>query len=259
MRIARFIWHNGIQYGAVEGNEVRALWGDPFGPDGAAGLRVGAAVAPLSAVHLLAPCAPSKIFLVGRNYAAHIKELAHDVPTEPLISQKSVTGIVGPDAAVVHPGRLSQRVDYEGELAVVIGRTCHRVEGSEALSYVLGYTCANDVTARDLQERDGQWIRAKGFDTFCPLGPWIETKLDPNNVRVTTRLNGQVKQDARTDSMLFPVARVISHVSQFVTLLPGDVLLTGTPEGVGPMQPGDAVEVEVEGIGVLRNRIVAEE
>jgi 2-keto-4-pentenoate hydratase/2-oxohepta-3-ene-1,7-dioic acid hydratase in catechol pathway len=259
MRIARFIWHNGIRYGAIQGSEVHALSGDPFGPDGAAGLRVGALVAPLSAVQLLAPCAPSKVFLVGRNYGGHIREMKREVPTEPIISQKPITAVVGPDAAIVHPARLSQEVHYEGELAVVIGRTCHRVEGSEALSYVLGYTCANDVTARDLQNRDGQWVRAKGFDTFGPLGPWIETQLDPNDVRLTTRLNGEIKQDARTDSMLFPVARVISHISQFATLIPGDVILTGTPEGVGTVQSGDVVEVEVEGIGVLRNRVIAED
>lgn len=259
MRIARFIWHNGIRYGAIQGNDVHTLSGDPFGPDGAAGLRVGARIASLDAVQLLAPCDPSKVFLVGRNYSGHIRELKKEVPTEPLISQKPITAVIGPDAAILHPARLSQDVQYEGELAVIIGRTCYRVEGSEALSYVLGYTCANDVTARDLQVRDGQWVRAKGFDTFGPLGPWIETQLDPNTARLTTRVNGDVKQDDRTDAMLFPVARVISHVSQFVTLLPGDVILTGTPEGVGPIQPGDAVEVEVEGIGVLRNRVVAED
>jgi 2-keto-4-pentenoate hydratase/2-oxohepta-3-ene-1,7-dioic acid hydratase in catechol pathway len=175
-----------------------------------------------------------------------------------MISQKSVASVIGPEAAIVHPGRLSQDVQFEGELAVIIGRLCHQVEGPEALHYVLGYTCANDVTARDLQARDGQWTRAKGFDTFCPLGPWIETDLDPNDVRISTRLNGEVKQDGLTETMLFPVARLLSHVSQFVTLAPGDVLLTGTPAGVGPMQPGDVVEVEIERIGTLRNRVVAE-
>ncbi|HEY7833644.1 MAG TPA: fumarylacetoacetate hydrolase family protein [Ktedonobacterales bacterium] len=259
MRIARFIWHNAIRYGVVDALEMRALHGDPFGYEGVAGLRAGAVLAPLAAVQVLAPCAPGKVFLVGRNYAKHVQELAHEIPTEPLISQKPITGVVGPEAAIVHPGRLSQNVHYEGELAVVIGRTCHRVEGEHALEYVLGYTCANDVTARDLQERDGQWTRAKGFDTFCPLGPWIETRLDPSDLRITTRLNGEVKQDGTTDTMLFPVARLISHVSQFVTLAPGDVLLTGTPEGVGPMQPGDTVEVEISGIGVLRNHLVAED
>jgi 2-keto-4-pentenoate hydratase/2-oxohepta-3-ene-1,7-dioic acid hydratase in catechol pathway len=259
MRIARFIWHNAIRHGVVQGYDMHALQGDPFGPDGAAGVRVGAVLAPLTAVQLLAPCAPSKVFLVGRNYAAHARELGNEVPTEPLISQKPRTSVIGPEAAIVYPTRLSQDVQHEGELAVVIGRTCHRVEGPEALSYVLGYTCALDVTARDLQQRDGQWTRAKGFDTFCPLGPWIETELDPNDLRLTTRLNGEIRQDARTDTMLFPVARLISHVSQFATLAPGDVLLTGTPEGVGPMQPGDSIEVEIERIGVLSNRIVAEE
>ncbi|HEV2238127.1 MAG TPA: fumarylacetoacetate hydrolase family protein [Ktedonobacterales bacterium] len=258
MRLARFIWHNAIRTGVIEGNEVRALTGDPYGPDGAAGVRAGAVLAPLAAVRLLAPCVPSKVFIVGRNYAAHVRELAHEVPTEPLISQKPVTAVIGPEAAIVYPARLSQNVHYEGELAVVIGRTCHQVEGEDAQGYVLGYTCANDVTARDLQERDGQWVRAKGFDTFCPLGPWIETKLDPNDLRLTTRVNGAVKQDARTDTMLFPVARVISHLSQFATLAPGDVILTGTPEGVGPLQVGDSVEVELQGIGVLRNHLVAE-
>jgi 2-keto-4-pentenoate hydratase/2-oxohepta-3-ene-1,7-dioic acid hydratase in catechol pathway len=259
MRIARFIWHNAIRHGVVEGNEIRAVTGDPFGPEGVAALRLGASLAPLAAVTLLAPCRPAKIFLVGRNYAAHAKELAHEVPAEPLISQKPPSGVIGPEASIVHPARLSQDVQFEGELAVVIGRLCHRVEGAEALGHVLGYTCANDVTARDLQNRDGQWTRAKGFDTFCPLGPWIETDLDPNDLRITTRLNGEVKQDARTETLLFPVARLISHVSQFVTLAPGDVLLTGTPAGVASMQPGDVVEVEIEGIGVLRNRVVAED
>lgn len=258
MRIARFIWHNAVRYGMVEGNEIRALTGDPFGPEGAAGLHRGAALAPLSAVQLLAPCAPKTILLVGRNYAAHIQELAHEVPAEPLISQKPTTGVIGPEAAIVHPTRLSQDVQFEGELAVVMGRLCHGVEGAEALDYVLGYTCANDVTARDLQSRDGQWTRAKGFDTFCPLGPWIETELDPNDLRITTRLNGELQQDARTETMLFPVARLVSHISQFVTLAPGDVVLTGTPAGVAAMQPGDVVEVEVERIGILRNRVVAE-
>jgi 2-keto-4-pentenoate hydratase/2-oxohepta-3-ene-1,7-dioic acid hydratase in catechol pathway len=259
MRIARFIWHNGIRHGVIQGRQIHAVAGDPYGPDGAAGLRIGASVAPLDAVQLLAPCTPSKVFLVGRNYEEHIKELKHDVPTEPLISQKSITSIIGPEAAIVHPARLSHDVHYEGELAVVIGRTCHRAAEEEALGYLLGYTCANDVTARDLQNRDGQWTRSKGFDTFCPLGPWIETELDPANLRVTTRLNGAVKQDARTEIMLFGVGRIISHVSQFATLIPGDVILTGTPAGVGPMQPGDQVEVEVEGIGVLRNRVIAED
>ncbi len=259
MRIARFIWHNGIRQGVVQGDAVHALSGNPFGPDGSAGLRVGSVVAPLAAVQLLAPCAPAKVFLVGRNYGEHIKEMANEVPPEPMISQKPITSVIGPGAAIVHPARLSRDVQYEGELAAVIGRTCHRVAEAGALDYVLGYTCANDVTARDLQHRDGQWVRAKGFDTFCPLGPWLETELDPSNLRVTTRLNGAIKQDARTDTMLFSVARVISHVSQFATLVPGDVILTGTPGGVGPMTPGDTVEVEIEGIGTLRNPILAEE
>ena len=207
---------------------------------------------------LVAPVEPRKIVCIGRNYLAHAKELGNEVPENPLIFLKPASAIVGPDEAIVLP-RYSKRVEHEGELGLVVGKRCsHLGDEEDSLSYLLGYTCVNDVTARDLQKADVQFTRAKGFDTFCPLGPWIETKLDPNDLHISTRVNGATKQDARTDAMLFPVARIVSHISQFATLAPGDVILTGTPEGVGPLQVGDTVEVELEGIGVLRNHLVAE-
>jgi 2-keto-4-pentenoate hydratase/2-oxohepta-3-ene-1,7-dioic acid hydratase in catechol pathway len=198
---------------------------------------------------------PSKIVAVGRNYLAHAQELGHPVPTEPLIFLKPPSAIVGDEDDVVYP-RASQRVDHEAELAVVIGRRCKDVMQGDAFDYVRGYTCANDVTARDLQESDDQWTRAKGFDTFCPLGPAIVESLDPSALRVVARVNGEVRQDGRTSDMLFPVPALVAYISSVMTLEPDDVILTGTPPGVGPVRRGDVMEVEVEGIGVLRNRVV---
>jgi 2-keto-4-pentenoate hydratase/2-oxohepta-3-ene-1,7-dioic acid hydratase in catechol pathway len=198
---------------------------------------------------------PSKIVAVGRNYLAHAQELGHPVPTEPLIFLKPPSAIVGDEADVVYP-RASARVDHEAELAVVMGRHCKDVSEGAALDYVRGYTCANDVTARDLQESDEQWTRAKGFDTFCPLGPRVVKDLDPSSLRVIGRVNGEVRQDASTSDMLFPVPALVAYISAVMTLEPDDVILTGTPPGIGPLQRGDLVEVEVEGIGVLRNRVV---
>jgi 2-keto-4-pentenoate hydratase/2-oxohepta-3-ene-1,7-dioic acid hydratase in catechol pathway len=198
---------------------------------------------------------PSKIVAVGRNYLAHAQELGHPVPTEPLIFLKPPSAIVGDEADVVYP-RASARVDHEAELAVVMGRRCKNVNESDALDYVRGYTCANDVTARDLQESDEQWTRAKGFDTFCPLGPRLIEDLDPASLRVAARVNGEVRQAGHTSDMLFSVPALIAYISSVMTLEPDDVILTGTPPGVGPVQRGDIMEVEVEGIGVLRNRVV---
>jgi 2-keto-4-pentenoate hydratase/2-oxohepta-3-ene-1,7-dioic acid hydratase in catechol pathway len=198
---------------------------------------------------------PSKIVAVGRNYLAHAQELGHPVPTEPLIFLKPPSAIVGDEADVVYP-RASARVDHEAELAVVMGRHCKDVSEGDALDYVRGYTCANDVTARDLQESDEQWTRAKGFDTFCPLGPWVVEELDPSSLRVSARVNGEVRQEGNTSDMLFPVPALVAYVSSVMTLEPDDVILTGTPPGVGPVRRGDIMEVEVEGIGVLRNRVV---
>jgi 2-keto-4-pentenoate hydratase/2-oxohepta-3-ene-1,7-dioic acid hydratase in catechol pathway len=213
-------------------------------------------VAGLDEVTLLAPCQPSKIVAVGQNYAAHVAELGSSVPSEPILFLKPPTTVVGPGAAIAYPRHLSEQVDYEAELAVVIGRQAYRVRSENADEYILGYTCANDVTARDLQRRDGQWTRSKGFDTFCPLGPWIVAGLDASDLAVRCRVNGELRQDGSTRDMIFGVKDLVAAISAVMTLLPDDVILTGTPSGIGPLQPGDHVAVEVEGIGVLENHVI---
>jgi 2-keto-4-pentenoate hydratase/2-oxohepta-3-ene-1,7-dioic acid hydratase in catechol pathway len=210
----------------------------------------------LDDARLLAPVIPrSKVVGVGRNYAEHAAELGNEVPKEPLVFLMPNTSVIGPGDPIQLPEQ-SQEVHYEGELAVVIGRLCREVPLGRVAEVVLGYTVANDVTARDLQKRDGQWWRAKGFDTFCPLGPYLVTGLDPADLRLTTRLDGETVQDGRTAQMIFDVAALVSFVSTAMTLLPGDVILTGTPAGVGPLAAGQRVEVEIEGIGVLSNPVV---
>jgi 2-keto-4-pentenoate hydratase/2-oxohepta-3-ene-1,7-dioic acid hydratase in catechol pathway len=252
MRLVRFRFGDRIATGAVEAGSdtIRVLAGTFFENPVPTGEEV-----PLDDVRLLAPVLPSKVVGVGRNYPAHATELGNQVPEEPLVFLKPSTSVSGPGDPIPMPP-ISTRVDYEGELAVVVGRIARDVRAEEAHRWVLGYACANDVTLRDLQERDGQWTRAKGFDGSCPLGPWIETGLDPNDVRIETRVNGETRQHATTAEMAFGVATLIEFVTSFMTLLPGDVVLTGTPEGVGPLSPGDRVEVEVEGIGVLSNTVV---
>jgi 2-keto-4-pentenoate hydratase/2-oxohepta-3-ene-1,7-dioic acid hydratase in catechol pathway len=207
-------------------------------------------------VDLLAPCEPTKIVAVGRNYAAHAAEDGSEVLAEPLPFLKPPSAVIGPGEAIVYPEHLSQWVEHEAELAVVIGRRARRVSREEALSFVLGYTCGNDLTARDLQRRDGQWSRSKSIDTFCPLGPWIENDLDISDLVIRCVVHGEVRQDGRTRHMVFPVDELIAYVSAVMTLEPGDVLLTGTPAGVGPVLPGDRVTVEIEGIGMLENEVV---
>ncbi len=197
---------------------------------------------------------PSKIIGIGVNYRAHAAEMGKTPPDEPLAFMKAPSAIIADGEAIVRP-RGYDRVDYEAELAVVIGKRARRVAAADALDYVLGYTCVNDVTVRDLQKRDGQWTRAKGFDTFCPIGPCIRAGLDPTNLHVGSRLNGEVRQDSSTSDLIFPVARLIEHVAAVMTLEVGDVITTGTPSGVGPLTPGDVIEVQVEGIGVLRNPV----
>jgi len=251
VKIVRFTQDSEPKYGLIEDNEVYAIEGDVFG-DFERGERVGT----LPEMRLLAPCEPTKIVAVGRNYAEHAAEMQSQVPTEPLVFLKPPSAVIGPGAAIVYPP-ISQRVDYEAELAVVIGRRARNVPANEALDFVLGYTCGNDVTARDLQRKDGQWTRSKSFDTFCPLGPWIVTSLDASDLPIESRVNGAVKQRSRTSQMIFPVAELIRHITQVMTLEPGDVILTGTPAGIGPLQPGDRVEVEIEGIGVLENTVVS--
>ena len=204
---------------------------------------------------------PSKIICVGRNYAAHAKELGNEVPTEPLLFLKAPTSLVLPNSADGKPAAIvlppqSQRVEHEGELAIIIGKKCKDLgEDDNASNYVLGYTCLNDVTARDLQKKDVQFTRAKSFDTFCPVGPWIETDLDVSDLRVVTRVNGEIRQDGRTRDMVFSPEFLVRYISQMMTLLPGDLIATGTPEGVGPLHSGDVCEVEIEGIGTLQNQV----
>ncbi|HYJ61340.1 MAG TPA: fumarylacetoacetate hydrolase family protein [Actinomycetota bacterium] len=253
MRLLRFRHGDRIAHGAVPAGEdvVRVLAGTFFTDPTPTGEELA-----LDDVLLLAPILPSKVVCVGKNYAAHAAEFGMEVPEEPLLFLKPSTAVMGPgDAIRLLP--ISRRVDYEGELAVVIGRIARDVAAEEAFKVILGYTCANDVTLRDLQKTDDQWTRAKGFDGSCPLGPWIETDVDPNDVVVETRLNGETRQHASTTDLAFGVATLIEYVTTFMTLLPGDVLLTGTPEGVGALAAGDEVEVEVEGVGVLRNEVIS--
>jgi len=257
MRIARFAGDDDPRFGVIGDDNgvptIAVLNGDPL----YAGLNLSGQKIPLADVRLLAPVIPrSKVVCVGKNYLKHAVEMGSEVPDEPLIFLKPNTSVIGPGEPIFYPEQ-SSNVHFEGELAVVIGRICRDVPAEDAAKVIFGYTVANDVTARDLQASDGQWARAKGFDTFCPLGPWIETDLDPSDLRVTTELNGDLLQDGRTSEMVFTVPDVIAYVSSFMTLLPGDVILTGTPEGVGPMQVGDAVSVSVEGIGTLTNQVVS--
>jgi 2-keto-4-pentenoate hydratase/2-oxohepta-3-ene-1,7-dioic acid hydratase in catechol pathway len=211
---------------------------------------------PLESLRLLAPVLPGKIICVGRNYVAHAKEHDAEVPEVPLLFLKPPSSVIGPGDTIQIPPQ-SQRVEHEGELAVVIGRRGRWISAEEAYEYVLGYTIANDVTARDLQFRDGQWTRGKGFDTFCPIGPWIETEFDPADALVTCHVNGEMRQMASTRDMVFSVRQLIAFASSIMTLEPGDLLLTGTPAGVGELLPGDVVEVAVEGLGTLRNPVAA--
>lgn len=250
MKIVRFALAGETRYGLVEEDVVYAIAGDVFGA-----FERGAQVSTLSEVQLLAPCTPTKIVALGLNYAAHAAEAHREVPDEPLIFLKPPSSIIGSGQTIIYPS-ISQRVGFEAELAAVIGRRARNVSADEALSCVLGYTCGNDVTARDLQRKDGQWTRSKSFDTFCPLGPWIVTDVDPSDLAIESRVNGEVRQHSRTSDMIFAVAESIRCVAQVMTLEPGDVILTGTPAGVGLLQRGDRVEVEIEGIGVLENTVV---
>ncbi|GAA4433151.1 fumarylacetoacetate hydrolase family protein [Actinokineospora soli] len=255
MRIARIAHPEGVAFVAVEGSGddlTAAEIADqhPFGPHTFTGRRW-----PLADVRLLAPMLPPKIVCIGKNYADHAAEMGGEAPANPVIFMKPSTAVVGPSAAVKLPAD-SARVDFEGELAVVMGpRPVRDVPASRALEFVFGYTIANDVTARDQQHADGQWTRAKSHDTFCPLGPWIETELDPSDLAVRTELDGQVKQDGRTSALIHDVPKVIEWISRVMTLLPGDVILTGTPAGVGPMRAGQTVSVTIEGIGTLTNSV----
>jgi 2-keto-4-pentenoate hydratase/2-oxohepta-3-ene-1,7-dioic acid hydratase in catechol pathway len=250
MRIARFSYGEGVAFGVVEGDHVVPIAGHPFAPIERTEIALESAD-----VRFIAPVLPSKVVAIGKNYASHAAEMGGEVPERPLIFLKPSTAVIGPGEAIASPVS-SQRVDFEGELAVVISRLCRDVPAERAMDVVLGYTCANDVTARDQQKTDGQWSRAKGYDTFCPLGPWIETEVDPGDLAITTKLNGETKQDSRTSMIVHKIPDLIAYITSCMTLLPGDVILTGTPDGIGPMQVGDEVTVEIEGIGALTNRVV---
>ena len=253
MRLARYSLDGQVRFGAVEGTEVLELPGHPFGAAGES-LTTTGVCHDLDDVRLLAPVIPSKVVGIGRNYRDHAAEMGADVPDRPLIFLKPTTSLIGPDDPIVLPPE-SALVHHEAELAVVIGRLCRRVPAEQALEVVFGYTCANDVTARDLQRLDAQWTRAKGFDTFCPLGPWIDTELDPSDVVVECEVNGVTTQQASTRDLIHAVPSLIEAVSAVMTLLPGDVILTGTPAGVGPLVAGDEVAVTVSGLGTLVNPV----
>jgi len=266
MKYCRFQFNGQAQYGLVEpvaGRDsiVRILLTPPEEADGdMESLRTRKIEAiPLEQAALLPPVRPSKIVCVGRNYREHAAELGHDVPTEPLIFLKATSALLPPGGTVRRP-KISQRVDYEGELGVVIGKTCHQpAPDADIRQYILGYTCVNDVTARDLQNKDNQWSRAKGFDTFCPVGPLVSDEIDPwAGVAVGTRVNGEVRQQGNTRDFIFALDVVIRYIAQAMTLFPGDLIPSGTPSGVGPLVAGDVVEVSVEGVGTLRNSIVDE-
>jgi len=252
VKIARFSHQDAIRYGIVDDGELVVLSADPM----FAGFETTGERVPLADVALLAPVIPrSKVVCVGKNYHDHAAEMGGEAPAEPLLFLKPNTSVIGPGDVIVRPTALSAQTDYEGELAVVIGRIAKNVPAERASEYVFGYTVANDVTARDLQRADGQWTRAKGFDTFCPVGPVIETEIDPETTTVTTRVNGDVRQQGAVSDMIHSIGEIIAYASSVFTLLPGDLILTGTPAGVGPFVAGDVVEVEVSGIGVLRNTV----
>jgi 2-keto-4-pentenoate hydratase/2-oxohepta-3-ene-1,7-dioic acid hydratase in catechol pathway len=253
VKIARFSTGGDPRYGILDDDELVVLSGDPM----FSGFDTTAERIPVAGVRLLAPVIPrSKVVAVGRNYREHAAELGNEVPAEPLIFLKPNTSVIGPGDAIVLP-KQSAQVEYEGELAVIIGSIAKNVSRADADSVIFGYTMANDVTARDLQKTDGQWTRAKGFDTFCPLGPIIETEFTVAGGTIETLLNGEVKQSGRFDDMVFPVDEIIEYVSSVFTLLPGDVILTGTPSGIGRIADGDSVEVRVPGLGTLRNPVRA--
>lgn len=249
MRFVRFE-SNGIEsYGEVKENVVCRIEGDIFGEYRVTGERFE-----MQQIKLLAPCKPSKIVAVGINYRDHATEMKHDLPEAPVIFIKPSTAVIGPEEKIIRP-KMSQRVDYEAELALVIGKQAKDVEAEEAFDYVLGATCFNDVTARDLQQKDGQWTRAKSFDTFAPMGPFIVTGADYNNIDIELVLNGETKQKSNTSYFINKAHEIVSFISKIMTLYPGDVIATGTPSGVGPMSKGDVVEVRLQGIGVLRNYV----
>jgi 2-keto-4-pentenoate hydratase/2-oxohepta-3-ene-1,7-dioic acid hydratase in catechol pathway len=250
VKIVRFSHGGKAEYGVHDGDMIRSIVDGPFEE-----INFTQNYFRPTDMRLLPPCLPSKIIALGVNYRSHGEEMKSSIPAEPLIFIKPSTSVIGTEDKIIYP-ESSERVDYEGELGVVIKKVARDIPKEQAADYILGYTCVNDVTARDLQAKDKQWARAKGFDTFCPIGPCIETELDPSDLALETVLNGEIKQQTRTSQLIFDVATLVSFISHVMTLLPGDVIATGTPSGIGPMQPGDIVEIKIEGIGTLRNYVV---
>jgi 2-keto-4-pentenoate hydratase/2-oxohepta-3-ene-1,7-dioic acid hydratase in catechol pathway len=253
MKLIRYqVKNEPIQYGWVNISKVGTLAGSPFGE-----FQRSEASIPLESVRLFAPILPGKIICVGRNYAEHVKETSAEIPTTPLLFLKPPSSVIGPEQTIYLPPQ-SQQVDHEAELVVVIGKQGRWIQPSEAANYIYGYTVGNDVTARDLQRKDGQWTRSKGFDTFCPLGPWVETEFTPVDAMITCHVNGELRQMASTRDMIFHIDQLIAFISSIMTLEVGDIIMTGTPAGISPLHAGDVVEAAIDGIGKLRN-IVAEE
>lgn len=249
MKIARFLYKKEMRWGGVQDSLIVPFRQQPY-----KSTRLTHQKIPLNKVKLLPPVAPSKVILVGLNYKDHAQELGMKVPKTPLIFFKPNTSVIGHRQPITYPQGV-KRLDYEAELAVVIAKTARFIREQEVSKYIFGYTCLNDVTARDLQKKDIQWTRAKSFNTFCPLGPWVETKLNPANLKIKLLLNGRLKQNSSTANFIFSVEKLVSFISKIMTLLPGDIISTGTPPGVGKMKRGDIVEVEIEGIGRLSNRV----
>ncbi|GAB6077031.1 fumarylacetoacetate hydrolase family protein [Desulfurobacterium crinifex] len=256
MKIGRFKVGERTIFGIIQGKEIIPLK-EKRVTDLMESITLTEEVLSFSDVKFLSPTRPSKIVAVGLNYKAHAEEMGKPLPEEPLLFMKPSTAVIANKMRIFLP-EMSERVDYEGELAVVIGRKCRKVTPEEAPDYILGYSCFNDVTARDFQQKDGQYTRAKSFDTFAPYGPWISTSVDPLDLKITTRVNGEVRQEGKTSDMIFSPFELVSFISQIMTLLPGDVIVTGTPPGIGPLDDGDRVEVEIEGIGTLINYAVRE-
>jgi len=253
MKIVRYKDGASIKWGVIEEDLVREMEGSPFHP-----FRLSTTSKKLEEVKLLAPCLPSKIVALGLNYRDHAEEVKLPIPEKPLLFLKPSTSVIGPGDGIVHP-KMSKRVDYEAELAVVIGKEAKAVPEGKANEYILGYTCLNDVTARDLQPKDGQWTLSKSFDTFAPIGPWIVTDIDPSQLDISTYLNGERRQHSNTKHLIFGPHPLVSFISHVMTLLPGDVIATGTPSGIGRMKVGDRVEVVIQGIGTLANTVISEE
>lgn len=253
MKIVRYQEGSSVKWGVIEESMVREMDGNPFGH-----FHLSSKAKKVEEVKLLAPCLPSKIVALGLNYRDHAEEVKLPLPEKPLLFMKPSTSVIGPGDGIVHP-KMSKRVDYEAELAVVIGKEARAVSEEKANDYILGYTCLNDVTARDLQPKEGQWTLSKSFDTFAPIGPWIVTDIDPHELEIATYLNGERRQHSNTKNLIFGPRQLVSFISQVMTLLPGDVIATGTPSGIGRMVVGDKVDVVIEGIGTLTNTVIAGE